>query len=314
MTRTTTETTPQVNGDPAYSSKFLPKVTSIPVITSLRKHLFIHVPQAEVLTTYVHGGLSAAFSYTHDTPIEPVLIKLDTLAASGFDKIEKEVPIVNASTNEVLEKTKISKAASAFVQLYTGTSDFVANIFDAYKGVLDPVVNPVLGRVEVFIGSKPAKNESQFGRIKLIGGVLIAKVDARVTPVILKTKETVTSIYTDKLFPIAQIPIKQYHAQKEHVAHFLGPIYCVARSRITGAESAAKDAWTKTKPNLSGPSSIVPALKSGIFVVITFGYTLLYPQSNKSSPKGAGDQTNGLVSGVEVADGEVRKRQNGQAF
>jgi hypothetical protein len=314
MTVTTTETTPQVNGDTStYSSKFLPKVTSIPVVTSLKKQLFIHVPQAEVITKYVHGGLSTAFNYTHDTPIEPVLIKLDTLAASGFEKFEKEVPLLNTPTKEVLEKTKINKAVDVLVQLYSGALDFVYKAFDAYKGVFDPVLKPVLDRIEAFLGTKPAKNETQASRIKRIGGVLYEKVDSRISPVILKTKETVTSVYKDTILPIVQTPMNLFKTQKDKAKATFSPVIDEATFRLNGAESAAKDAWTKTKPVMSGLNSIVPTIKSGLFVAVTFGYSLLYPESKKPSPAGVENQTNGLVSGVQLRDREARKRPNGAA-
>jgi hypothetical protein len=315
MTVTATETT-QVNGDTtSYSSKFLPKVSSIPVITSLKKQLFVHVPQAEAVAKYVHSGLGTAFSYTQHTPIEPMLIKLDTLAASGFDKFEKEVPIVNASTNEVLEKTKVNKAANTVVQLYVGALDFVFSIFDAYKGIFDPVLKPMLDHVETFLGTKTPKNESQAGRIKRLSSVVVEKVDSRVTPVINKTKETVSSVYTDTVLPIAQTPMNQFNVQKDKAIELLFPIVSEAISRFNGAESAAKDAWTKTKPDISGPNSFIPTLKSGLFAAYTFGYSMIYPASKKPSPndvdKRVEGQTNGLVSGVELTDGVAHKRQNG---
>jgi len=317
MTSTTTETTPQVNGDSTYSSKFIPKVTSIPVVTSLKKQFYIYVPQADVISKYVQGGLTTAFGYTHDTPIEPMLIKLDGIAASGFEKFQKEVPIVNASTDEVLEKTKVTKATNVFLELYTGAVNMVSSVFDAYKGVLDPVLKPALDRVEGFLGTKPAKDESQTGRIKRIGGVVVEKVDARVGPYISKGKETVTSIYTGTVIPVVQAPMKQFNVQKDKATETLSPYYSEATSRFTGAESAAKDAWTKTKPDISGPNSVVPTLKSGLFVVITFGYSFVYPQEKKPSPqgveKGVEDQTNGLVSGVDLGDGDAKKRPNGRA-
>jgi len=313
MSATATETTPQVNGDTTYSSKFLPKVTSIPVVTSLKKQFYTYVPQAEVITNYVYGGVSTAFNYTHNTPVEPVLIKLDTLAASGFEKFQKEVPIVNAPTDEVLKKTKVSKATDILVQLYSGALDMMFNVFHTAISFVDPILNPVLDRVEAVVGTKPQKNESPTGRIKRISGALYGKADAVATPYISKSKE----IYANNVLPVAQMPMKQFNVQKDKATETVSPYVSEAKSRYSGAESAAKDAWTKTKPDNSGPIQVIPTVKSGIFTGITFGYTLLYPEDKKPSPegieKGVKDQTNGLVSGVDLADGETRKRPNGVA-
>jgi hypothetical protein len=315
MTSTATETTPQVNGDTTYSSKFLPKVTSIPVVNSLKKQLFIYVPQAETLSTYVGTQLTTAFAYTDNTPIQPMLIKLDTLAADGVAKLQKEVPIVDTPTNEVLKKTKIDHVMDLFTHYYVVSVDFVFNIFNAYKGVFDPVLLPFLDRFEAFLDIKSSKDKSTADRFAKVRAVVIEKVDSKVTPILTQTKETVTSIYTNKVVPLAQYPANLFSAQKEKATEVVSPYVSELTSRYTKAESAAKDAWTKTKPDISGPNSIVPTVKSGIFVVITFGYNLVYPESKKQpSPHGVEDQTNGLVSGVELSDGHAKKRTNGSAF
>src|SRR5437762_11897888 len=93
MSAVATETVPKVNGDTTYSSKFLPKITAIPLINSLMKQ-FSRIPQAEALSKHVGDHLSAAFTYTNDTPIQSMLIKLDTLAPNGMPKLERDVPIV----------------------------------------------------------------------------------------------------------------------------------------------------------------------------------------------------------------------------
>jgi hypothetical protein len=315
MTSTATETTPQVNGDTTYSSKFLPKVTSIPVVNSLKKQLFIYVPQAETLSTYVGTQLTTAFAYTDNTPIQPMLIKLDTLAADGVAKLQKEVPIVDTPTNEVLKKTKIDHVMDLFTHYYAVSVDFAFNIFNAYKGVFDPVLLPFLDRFEAFLDIKSSKDKSTSDRFAKVRAVVIEKVDSKVTPILTQTKETVTSVYTNKVVPLAQYPANLFSAQKEKATEVVSPYVSELTSRYTKAESAAKDAWTKTKPDISGPNSIVPTVKSGIFVVITFGYNLVYPESKKQpSPHGVEDQTNGLVSGVELSDGHAKKRTNGSAF
>ena len=315
MTATATETTPQVNGDMAYSSKFLPKVTSIPVVNSLKKHVFLHVPYAESVSKYVGDQLGTAFTYTDNTPIQPMLIKLDTLAADGVAKLQKEVPIVTAPTDEVLKKTKIDRFVDLMTRYYVASVHFVHNLYDAYKSVFDPVINPFLDRFEAFLDIKSSKDQSQGARFGKIREVIVQKVDSKVTPILTQTKETVSSIYSDRLAPFAQYPVDLFSAQKEKSYEAASPYVSELTSRYTKAESAAKDAWTKTKPDISGPNSIIPTVKSGIFTVITFGYNLVYPESQKQPyPKGVEDQINGLVSGVELSDGHAKKRVNGSTY
>lgn len=315
MTSTATETKPQVNGDTTYSSKFLPEVTSIPVVNSLKKQLFIHVPQAESISKYVGNQLSTAFTYTDNTPIQPMLIKLDTLAADGVAKLQKEVPIITTPTDEVLKKTKLDQMIDKFTHYYVASLNFVYNIFNAYKGVFDAVINPFLDRFEALLGIKASKEQSQGIRFSKIREVIVENVDSKVTPILTQTKETVTSIYSDRLVPLAQYPINLFTAQKEKATEAASPYVSELTSRYTKAESAAKDAWTKTKPDNSGPNAFVPIAKSGIFAGITFGYNMVYPESKKQpSPKGVEDQTNGLVSGVELSDGNAKNRFNGSAY
>lgn len=315
MTSTATETKPHVNGDATYSSKFLPKVTSIPVVNSLKKQLFMHVPQAEAISKYVGDQLSTAFTYTDNTPIQPMLIKLDTLAADGVAKLQKEVPIVSAPTEEVLKKTKLHQMMDMFTHYYAASVDFIYNIFNAYESVFDPIIDPFLDRFETLLDIKVSKEQSPRARFATIRQVVVEKVDSKVTPILKQTKETVTSIYSDRLVPLAQYPIDLFTTQKEKATEAAAPYVSEMTSRYTKAESAAKDAWTKTKPDVSGPNSFVPTVKSGIFTVITFGYNLVYPESKEQpSPKGVEDQTNGLVSGVELSDGHAKKRGNGSAY
>jgi hypothetical protein len=313
MSTTTTETA-QINGDTSYSPKFLPKVTSIPVVNSLKNQLFAHVPQAESLSKHVGEHLSAVFTYTNDTPIQPMLIRLDALAADGVARLEKEVPIVTTPTEEVLRKTKIDRFICFFTHHYVTTVDFIFNLFNAYKGVFDPVVDGVLNNLEVFLGIQNSKDESQKERVAHIRGVIIEKVDSHVTPILNKTRETVASIYSNKITPLAQYRLEQFNTRKDKAAETYSPVVSELASRYTKAESAAKDAWVKTKPDISGPNAVIPSLKSGIFVVITFGYNLVFPESNKSSPQGVEEQTNGLVSGIELKDGDAKKRPNGLAL
>jgi hypothetical protein len=317
-TATATETTPHVNGDASkYESKFLPKVTAIPVVDSIKKQIFTTIPQAENLTKYVGGHLDTAFTYTKDTPIQGLIIKLDTLAASGMDKLEKEVPAVKTPTDEVLKKAKADRALDFFVYYYTTAVDFVANMLGAYKGAFEPYVSSFLDRLEGVIGVKSTKGETSRQRVKHIGGFAVEQVDSRVTPIINKTKETVSSIYADKVVPLTQYPMKQFNGQKDKATEKYSPLVNNLLSRVSKAESAAKDAWAETKPDISGPNAVVPTVKSGIYSVITFGYNLVYPEEKKPSvegiDKGVEEQTNGLVSGVELGDGEAKKRPNGKA-
>jgi|SRR5579859_1475231 len=320
MTVTSTETaTPQVNGEPGhYESKFLPKVTSIPMVTSLKKQLFTTVPQAETLSKYVEDGLGTAFSYTKGTPLQPFLIKLDDLAAIGLGKFEKEVPIVTAPTEEVLKKAKVDKGINLFVQWYTVSLNFAFSVFDKYKGTLDPVLIPFLDRLEAFVDTKPQEGDTPIVRFKRLGGAAYEKVDAKVTPILNKSKETVTSIYSTYFVPVIETPQKQFFAQKDYAKEKMSPYVSEATARYTKAEGAAKDAWTKTKPDISGPNSVVPTLKSGAFTALTFAYKFAYPDAKTPSAEKmesdvhskVQEQTNGLVSGVDLTDG-VKKRPNG---
>jgi hypothetical protein len=322
MTVTATETTsPQVNGETGhYSSKFLPKVTSIPMVTSLKKQVFTSVPQAETFSKYVEDGLSTAFSYTKGTPLRPILIKLNELAATGLGKFEKEVPIVTAPTDEVLKKAKVDKGINFFVHWYTVSLDFACSVFDKYKGTLDQVLIPFLDRFEPFVGTKPQQGDAPIVRFKRLGGAAYEKTDAQVASILNKSKETVTSIYSTYIVPAIQTPQKQFVAQKDYAKEKVSPYVSEATARYTKAEGAAKDAWTKTKPDISGPNSVLPTLKSGAFTVLTFVYKLAYPDAKTPSPKKMEsdinsklqEQTNGLVSGVDITD-EVKKRPNGMA-
>ena len=162
--------------------------------------------------------------------------------------------------------------------------------------------------------SKLQKIDSQKARVTQIREAIVEKVDSQVTPILNKTKETVTSIYSNKITPLSQYPLKQFNAQKDKAAETYSPVVSELTSRYTKAESAAKDAWVKTKPDMSGPDAVIPSLKSGIFVIITFGYNLVYPGSKKPSPKGVEEQINGLASGIELKDGEAKQRPNGMAL
>ena len=310
---TATETTPQTNGDASkYESKFLPKVSAIPVVDSLKKQIFTTLPQAESLSKYVGDRLDTAFTYTKDTPIQSLIIKLDTLAASGMDKLEKEVPAVKTPTDEVLKKAKADRALGFFTHYYTAALDFVFNMFDAYKGAFDPYVSSFLSRIEGFVGMKPTKGETSTQRVKHIGGFAVEQVDSRVSPIFNRTKETASSIYTDRVVPLAQYPMKQFNGQKDKATEKYSPLINNLTSRVTKAESAAMDAWTETKPDISGPNSVIPTIKSGVYSAITFGYNLVFPGQTKPSPDGIDtgvkEQTNGLVSGVDLGDGEASKR------
>jgi hypothetical protein len=313
VTMATPETDPKINGEPTYSSKFIPKLTAIPIVNSIKKHLYTHIPQAESLTTYVGDRLNVAFSYTNDTPIQTVLIKLDTLAADGVAKLEKEVPIVTTPTEEVLKRTKIDVALVFLAHYYTASVLFVLNLFNAYKSVFDPAINSFLDRFEVFLGIKASKPETQSARVKRIREVIVEKVDSQVTPILNKSKETVTSFYSSRIAPLVQYPVRLFYAEKEKTIENFTPFISELTSRYTKAETAAKGAWANTKPDISGPNAVFPALKSSLFVAITFGYNFVYPEETKLSTNAAEDQTNGLVSGAERRDGEAKKRPNGVA-
>jgi len=308
----------QTNGDSKTynleSSKFLPKVSSIPVISSFKKQLFLHVPQAELLSKYVYNGVNTVFTYTHDTPIEPMLIKLDTLAANGVSKLEKEVPIVAAPTDEVLKKTYLSEAFNFVTYWYTSTLSYFTNMFDAYQPVLDSFLKPFLDKAEGFLGTQAPKDEPQIARLKRLFGTVTERIDTKVSPIISSVKTRATSYYNDKVLPTAQLPLKQYNMAKEKAMTTASAYTSFVNDRFSKAELSAKDAWTKTKPDISGPNSVVPALKSGLFSGLTFVYALRYGTVTKPNKPSVDDQTNGLVSGVELNDGIATKRPNGVAF
>lgn len=310
MTVSQTQTAPQTNGDETYSPKFLPTVMSIPIVNSLKKQLFIHVPQAEAVTKFVGDHLTAAFNYTNDTPIQHVLIKLDTLAANGVTKLEKEVPIVNTPTDEVIKKTKVDALISFLTHWYVLSISFVSNIFAPYKDAFDKTFDSLLDRVETFIGLKDTKPSTFSERVNRIGGVLIDKADSRVTPILNQMKEAKTSIY-NKVARLFHYPLKEFETQKDKASEI--PIVQEITSRVSKAETAAKKTWTETKPDVAGSNSFIPTVKSGIFTVIAFAYTLVSPEEGKSAPKGLEEQINGLASGVEFPDGNPKKRLNGPA-
>jgi len=241
------------------------------------------------------------------------LIKLDTLAASGVEKLEKEVPAVNMPTDQVLKKTKLDKFLDVLTHYYIASVHFTFNLLNAYKSAADPVIHSVLDRIETLLGLKPAEQTNDTERIKRIRGSVYEKVDSRVAPIYNKSRETVTSVYNDKFVPLTQYPTKQFHVQKDKANEKYSPLVSELTNRYTKAESAAKDAWLQTKPDISGPNSVVPTLKSGLFTLITFGYNIVYPEQKKPDPKGVESQTNGLVSGVELTDGEAKQRSNGSA-
>lgn len=312
MSATATETKPQVNGDETYSSKFLPKVTSIPVINSLQRQFFMHVPYAEAIAKHLTEHLTKVFTYTNNTPIRPVLIKLDILAANGVSKLEKEVPFVTTPTEEVLKKTRVDSFIDTFTHYYVTSIDFLLSVFNAYQGVFDPLVKPILDRTERFLNLTPAKDQTKMSRFVHIRGVLVEKLDSRVTPVLNKTKEVGTSIYSNKVLPIVQYPLTQFNTRKAKLSETYSPYVSELKSRYTKAESAAKDVWAQTKPKPSGPNGVIPTIKSGIFVTIAFGYNMVNPESDtKTFPKRFEDQINGLFSGIEIVDGEIKKRPNG---
>lgn len=313
MTATQTETA-QANGDTLYHSKFIPQVVSIPVVDSLKKQLFARVPQAEALSRFVGNQLGKGFSYTHDTPIEPMLIKLDTLAADGVAKLQKGVPIVNTTTDEALKTTRLDRVMDLFTHYYVVCVGFIYNVFNVYKSFFDPSIDIFLARFEALLEIKPSKEDTQSARIYRIRTVIIEKVDMRVTPVSNQIKETVTSVYSTTLVPLVQYPLKLFDAQRAKALETLSPIIAELKSRYTKAEATAKQSWVQTKPDVSGPNAVLPAIKSGIFVVITFGYNLVYaaPKKPVDKPR-VEDQTNGLVSGVELNDGSTMKRPNGMA-
>ena len=313
MSATTTQTA-EVNGEPTYESKFLPKVNAIPVVYSLKKHIFTHVPQAENLSKHVGRHLGTVFTYTKDTPVQPMLIKLDTLAANGVAKLEKEVPLVASPTEEVLKKTKIDKVLEFVTKYYVMTVNYVLNIFKAYKGVFDPIVNNVLSFTEQILGVQPAPEESQSTRFVKLKETFVVKVKEKVTLLTNQVKETATSIY-NKVLHIAQSPLKFINTEKDKAAETYSPLVSEVKARFTKAESAAKRAWLENKPDISGPNAFVPFVKAGIFATIVFGYNIVDPGAKKSGPKkrGVEEQTNGLVSGVELSDGDARKRPNGAA-
>ena len=312
MTTTTTHTSAQVNGEATYSYKFIPKVTAIPVVNSLTKHILAHVPQAEAASKYFGDHLNTAFNYTKDTPIQPILIKLDTLAANGVAKLEREVPIVNTPTEEVIKKTQIDKLLGFFTHYYAISVDFIFNFLGAYKGVLDPTINIFLGRFEGFLGISTSPEDTQAARIQRIRKVIVEKVDLRVTPFLSNAKESYSSVYA-KAQPLIEYPLNQTRVQKAKAMEIVRPYVSTFNARYAKAETAAKEAWTETKPNLTSTASIIPAFKSIAFVVISFAHHLLHPEKPSAKAKKIEEQTNGLVSGVELRDGEAKKRPNGKA-
>jgi len=313
MSATATQTT-QVNGDPTYESKFLPKVNAIPVVNSLREQIFTHVPQAENLSKHVGRHLGTVFTYTKDTPVQPMLIKLDTLAANGVAKLEKEVPLVASPTEEVLKKTKIDKVLELATKYYVMCVNYVLGIFKAYEGVLDRTVTNVLSFAEQILGVQPTPEESQSARFTKLKEVFIAKVDEKVASLITQVKGTATSVY-DEVLRVPQSSLKFFNAEKDKTAETYSPLVSEVKARYTKAESATKRAWLENKPDISGPNAFIPFVKAVIFTTIVFGYNILYQESKKSEPNNGGieDQTNGLVSGVERSDGDAKKRPNGSA-
>jgi len=313
MSATATQTA-QVNGEPSYESKFLPKVNAIPVVNSLREHIFTHVPQAENLSKHVGRHLGTVFTYTKDTPVQPMLIKLDTLAANGVAKLEKEVPLVASPTEEVLKKTKIDKVLEFVTKYYVMYVNYVLSIFKTYEGVLDRTVTNVLSFAEQILGIQPTPEESQSSRFTKIKETFVAKVDEKVTSLITQVNEVATSVY-NQIFRVLQSPLKFFNAEKDKAAETYSPVASEVKARFSKAESATKRAWLENKPDISGPNAFVPFIKAVIFTTIVFGYNILYPESKKSEPKKGGveDQTNGLVSGIERSDGDATKRPNGSA-
>jgi len=315
---TATQTQAQVNGDkPTYEPKFLPKLHSIPVIKSVKQEVYTHLPQAESLSKYVGDQLSTAFKYTDNTPIQGALIRLDTLAASGLETLEKQVPIVNSPPKEILKKTKVDKLLGFITHYYCVAIDFFYNLVDQYKDVFDSVVLPVLDRIEIFLGTKSDKGDTKTDRTKRIYTVVIENVDNTVAPLSSKSKETISSIYS-QILPLAQYPVTLFTTQKDKATESVSPYVHEVNHRLTKAESAAKDAWIQTKPDISGPNSVIPTLKSGVFAVLTFGYTVVYPEKPKEEAKKHAankteEQTNGLVSGVDLSDGDIKRRPNGAA-
>ena len=301
MSAVATETVPKVNGDTTYSSKFLPKITAIPLINSLMKQ-FSRIPQAEALSKIEALG-QPLFE------IQPMLIKLDTLAANGMAKLERDVPIVTTPTNEVLKKAKIDSFIGVFGHYYVASVDFVNNFFNAYKGFFDPAVNTILKYLESSLNVEVSKEETQKARVTRIRLVIIEKVDSKVTPILNKTNEKISSIFS-KTTLVTQYSLNHFNDHKDRVVETCSPLVSELTSRYRHAESAAKTAWVKTKPDFYGPSTVIPSVKSGIHTVMTFGYHLAYPGSKEASPNAVDEQTNGLASGVELKDGETKKRFN----
>jgi hypothetical protein len=315
---TATQTHVQINGDkPTYEAKFLPKVNAIPVVQSFKKQVYTHVPHAENITKYVGDHLSTAFKYTDDTPIQGALKKLDSLAADGVERLEKQVPMVNAQPQEILKKTQVDKLLGFITHYYTVLVSFVFSLFNTYQNLFDPILLPALDRIEIFLDTTSTGPESKGERIKRIYAVAVEKVDNQVTPVINRTKETISAIYTSKVLPVAQFPLGLFTTQKDKAAESVSPYVHGVNSRITKAESAAKDAWIQTRPDISGPNSVIPTLKSGVFAALTFGYKVVYPEKPKEEAEDKAaktqEQSNGLVSGVDLSDGGIHKRPNGVA-
>jgi hypothetical protein len=322
MTTTTTQTNTHVNGDDSYSYKFIPKVNAIPVVNSLTKQIFTHVPRAEAASKYVGDHLNTAFNYTKDTPIQPMLIRLDTLAANGVAKLEKEVPIVTTPTEEVIKKTQIDKLLSFVSHYYVVTLDFTFNFLGAYKGVFDPTISTFLGRFESFLNVSANPDDTQTVRFDRVRRVFVQKVNLlhspyldKASPYINKAKDSYSTVYATAQ-PFVEYPLKQIEIQKGKAKEFVGLYASEFKSRLGKAETAAKEAWNETRPDLKTPTSIIPALKSTIFVAVSFGYNFVFPEkpAEKPAPSKPEEQTNGLVSGVECRDGEAKKRANGTAY
>jgi hypothetical protein len=314
MSATATQTA-QVNGEAEYSPKFLLKVNAIPVVNSLKKQIFTHVPQAENLTKHVGQQLGAVFNSTKDTPFQPMLIKLDTLAANGVAKLEKEVPLVSSPTKEVLRKTKVDQLLEFVTHYYVYYLNSVVSILGSSKSAIDPVLNKALGIAESFLDVTSTPEETQGARLTKLKETVVAKVDEKVTPLITYGKETTTSIY-NQVLPIVQSPLQFFYAEKDKATEAYTPLISDLKTRITKAESAAKSAYNQHKPDISGPSAAIPLLKSTVFAALVFGYSIVYPESKAPEPKKGSveEQTNGLVSGVELpGDGGAKKRPNGSA-
>jgi hypothetical protein len=159
-----------------YEPKFLNKVISIPVISSLKKQLFIYIPHMETLALHVGDKFNMAFNCTEHTHLQEALIRLDALAASGIEVLEKQVPIVSTPTEEVLRNTNVDHFLTFLTIYYTIAIDFMHKLMESYKGFFDPI--PVLDRVESFLGTTPADKqpETTYERTTRIRSILIERV------------------------------------------------------------------------------------------------------------------------------------------